>query len=79
MKIHPILAVALFASTLAACGKHSSDGSTQQATGHIEAAAGDLTGSSKLKHEGKKDEVEGGVKNVVGDVKDTVHDATKSR
>jgi uncharacterized protein YjbJ (UPF0337 family) len=79
MKIRPTLIVVLFASTLAACGKHSSEGSIQQATGHVEAAAGDLTGSSKLKHEGKKDEVEGGVKHVVADVKDTVHDATHSR
>jgi uncharacterized protein YjbJ (UPF0337 family) len=49
----------------------------QKTTGHIESAVGDFTGSDKLKHDGKKDEVVGGVKSVAGDVKDTVKDAVK--
>ena len=80
MKIRLSAAVGLLAAAalLGACSKHDGDGSVQKATDHLESAAGDLTGSDKLKHDGKKDEVEGGVKNVVGDVKDTFHDATKS-
>jgi uncharacterized protein YjbJ (UPF0337 family) len=79
MKAHLILAAALIlaSASLGACGKGDDHGSVQKATGHIESAAGDLTGSGKLKHEGKKDEFQGGVKSVVGDVKDTIHDATK--
>jgi uncharacterized protein YjbJ (UPF0337 family) len=80
MKKHLTLTAALLvaAAALGACAKHDDNGAIQKATGHIESAAGDLTGSSKLKHDGKKDEIEGGVKSVVGDVKDTIHDATKS-
>jgi uncharacterized protein YjbJ (UPF0337 family) len=79
MKTHLILSAALIAAaaTLGACSQGDDHGSVQKATGHIESAAGDLTGSDKLKHEGKKDEFQGGVKSVVGDVKDTIHDATK--
>jgi uncharacterized protein YjbJ (UPF0337 family) len=80
MKSHLTLTAALVvaAAALGACARHDDNGSIQKATGHIESAAGDLTGSAKLKHDGKKDEIEGGVKSVVGDVKDTIHDATKS-
>jgi len=74
-----VVGLAAAAALLGACTKHDSDGSVQKATGHLESAAGDLTGSWKLKRDGKKDEVEGGVKSVVGDVKDTIHDAAKSR
>jgi uncharacterized protein YjbJ (UPF0337 family) len=49
----------------------------QKTKGQIESAAGPVTGDSELKHEGKKDEVVGGVKNTVGDLKDAVHDAAK--
>ncbi len=73
-----IVTLATAAVALGSCTKHGDDGFAQKATGHIESTAGDLTGSSKLKNDGKKDEVEGGVKSVVGDVKDTIHDATKS-
>jgi uncharacterized protein YjbJ (UPF0337 family) len=62
------------AASLAACG--SGDGDGQKTKGQFESAAGSLTGDSKLKNDGKKDEVVGGVKNTVGDVKDAVHDAT---
>jgi uncharacterized protein YjbJ (UPF0337 family) len=59
---------------VSACGK---GGEAQQTKGHLESAAGSLTGSDKLKREGKKDEVVGGVKSAVGDLKDAAHDATK--
>ena len=68
----------LSATTLAGCSKGHDSGAVQKATGRFESAVGDLTGSEKLKRDGKKDEVIGGVKSVVGDVKDTVHDAVKS-
>ncbi len=67
-----LLAVAL---ALGGCGRR--DGDVQKTQGHIESAAGSLTGDSKLKNNGKKDEVVGGVKNTVGDLKDAVHDAAK--
>ena len=65
------------AVTLGACSQGDDHGSVQKATGHIESAAGDLTGSDKLKGQGKHDEVVGGMKSAVGDVKDTVKDAVK--
>lgn len=61
---------------LSACGQ-SQEGATQRAKGHVESAAGSLTGNEKLKREGKKDEVVGGVKSAVGDLKDAASDATK--
>lgn len=61
---------------LGACGK-SHDGAAQETKGHLESAAGSLTGNDKLKREGKKDEVVGGVKSAVGELKDAAHDATK--
>jgi uncharacterized protein YjbJ (UPF0337 family) len=61
---------------LCACGK-SHDGAVQETKGHLESAAGSLTGNDKLKREGKKDEVIGGVKSAVGDLKDAARDATK--
>jgi len=72
-----ILAVAMvgaLAASLAACD--SGGGGGQKTKGQIESAAGSLTGDAKLKREGKKDEVVGGVKQTVGDVKAAVHDAT---
>lgn len=62
---------------LAACDRSHESGATQKAIGHVESAAGDLTGSDKLKSQGKHDEVVGGVKSTVGEVKDTVQDAIK--
>lgn len=59
---------------VSACGK---GGHAQETKGHLESAAGSLTGNDKLKREGKKDEVIGGVKGAVGDLKDAAHDATK--
>ncbi len=72
-----ILSVAMIgalAASLADC--NSGDGGGQKTKGQLESAAGSLTGDAKLKREGQKDEVVGGVKKTVGDVKDAVHDAT---
>jgi uncharacterized protein YjbJ (UPF0337 family) len=66
--------VGAVAASLAAC--NSGDGGGQKTKGQLESAAGSLTGDAKLKREGQKDEVVGGVKKTVGDVKDAVHDAT---
>jgi uncharacterized protein YjbJ (UPF0337 family) len=66
--------VGALAASLGAC--NSGDGGGQKTKGQIESAAGSLTGDAKLKNEGKKDEVVGGVKKTVGDVKAAVHDAT---
>jgi len=71
-----VLALAL-AATVSACDRSHESGATQKAIGHVESAAGDLTGSDKLKHAGKHDEVVGGFKSVAGDLKDTVKDAAK--
>jgi uncharacterized protein YjbJ (UPF0337 family) len=72
-----ILSVAMvgaLAGALGAC--NSGEGGGQKTKGQLESAAGSLTGDPKLKNQGKKDEVVGGVKQTVGDVKDAVHDAT---
>jgi uncharacterized protein YjbJ (UPF0337 family) len=66
--------VGAVAASLAAC--NSGDGGGQKTKGQIESAAGSLTGDAKLKRTGKKDEVVGGVKTTVGDLKSAVHDAT---
>ncbi len=74
-----ILSLAILSAltlSLAACGD-SGDGAGQKTKGQFESAAGSLTGDAKLKNEGKKDEVVGGVKKTVGDVKDAVKDSTK--
>jgi len=62
------------AVSVTAC--NSGDGGGQKTKGQLESAAGSLTGDAKLKRQGQKDEVVGGVKKTVGDVKDAVHDAT---
>lgn len=64
------------ATTLGACGENKDTGSGQKTAGHLESAAGSVTGSEHLKREGKKDEVVGGAKSVVHDAKDAVHEAT---
>ncbi len=65
--------VMAMAGMLVACDR--GDGGGQKTKGQLESAAGSFTGNDKLKREGKKDEVVGGVKDTVGDVKKTVHDA----
>jgi len=66
--------VGVLAVSLAAC--NSGDGGGQKTKGQVESAVGSLTGDAKLKRQGQKDELVGGVKKTVGDVKDAVHDAT---
>ncbi len=66
--------VCALAGSLAACD--SGGGSGQKAKGQLESAAGSITGDAKLKREGQKDQVVGGVKKTVGDMKAAVHDAT---
>jgi uncharacterized protein YjbJ (UPF0337 family) len=69
-----VVVVGGLAGSLAACD--SGEGGGQKTKGQFESAAGSLTGDAKLKNQGKKDEVVGGVKKTVGDLKDAVHDAT---
>ncbi len=72
-----VLSGALLLAIAAALGGcDSGDGGGQKTKGHIESAAGSLTGDRHLKDQGKKDEVVGGVKSTVGDLKSAVHDAT---
>jgi uncharacterized protein YjbJ (UPF0337 family) len=70
-------AALLAAATLVAGCGDPHDGAAQKTTGHIERAAGSLTGDDQLKHQGQKDEVVGGVKNTMHDAKDAMKDATK--
>ena len=46
------------------------DINTDQAKGRVKEAAGDLTGSEKLKSEGKADQAAGDAKKIVNDVAD---------
>jgi uncharacterized protein YjbJ (UPF0337 family) len=48
-----------------------------KAKGKVKQAAGDLTGSKKLKEEGERDELKGELKGVVKDLKYAIKDATK--
>jgi uncharacterized protein YjbJ (UPF0337 family) len=75
LRIWPAAVLACTAFLATACDDGS--GHAQKTTGHIESAVGSLTGDAKLKREGKKDEVVGGVKSVAGDIKDAAKDATK--
>jgi uncharacterized protein YjbJ (UPF0337 family) len=71
-----VATLALAATGLTACDRSHESGASQKTIGHVESAAGDLTGSDKLKGQGKH-EVVGGMKSAVGDVNDTVKDALK--
>jgi uncharacterized protein YjbJ (UPF0337 family) len=77
IRLTAISLLLLTATALVACDRGHESGAEQKTVGHIESAAGELTGSDKLKSAGRHDEVVGGVKTVAGDVKDTVKDATK--
>jgi uncharacterized protein YjbJ (UPF0337 family) len=68
-------AAMVLALSLSACDR--GDGADQKTKGQFESAAGDFTGNDHLKHEGKKDEVVGGVKKTFGDIRDAAHDASK--
>jgi len=48
---------------------------TDDAKGRVKEAAGDITGDSDLKDEGKKDQAAGTVKDVADSAKDKVDDA----
>lgn len=63
------------AAGLGGCGR--GDGAGQQAKGQFESVAGSLTGDQHLRRQGRKDEVVGGVRKSVGDLKAAVHDASK--
>lgn len=51
------------------------EGAGKNIGGKIKEGVGDLTGDSKLKAEGKMDQVEGKTQNAVGGAKDSVRDA----
>lgn len=51
---------------------------TDDAKGRVKEAAGDLTGDSDLKEEGKTDQAAGTVKDVADSAKDKVDDAVDS-
>ncbi len=68
-----VLAAAM--ALLDGCGR--GDGAGQRTWGRVESALGSITGDAQLKRQGRKDEVIGGVKSTIGDLKDAVHDATK--
>jgi uncharacterized protein YjbJ (UPF0337 family) len=51
------------------------DGSVEQAKGKVKEVAGKMTGDSKLKNEGKAQQVAGKVQNTVGGLKDAVKEA----
>jgi len=53
------------------------EGAGQKMAGKIKEAAGKATGDSKLKADGKADQVVGGVKNAVGGAADSVRDADR--
>lgn len=75
LRIWPAAILAGVAVLATACDDGS--GHAQKTTGHVESAVGSLTGDAKLKREGKKDEVIGGVKSAAGDIKDAAKDAAK--
>jgi len=49
-------------------------GSAKQATGAVKEAAGKMTGDTKLKAEGKGQQVAGKAQNAVGGMKDALRD-----
>jgi len=79
MRHRIVLICTTFAAALAfsACGRSHEDGGQQKAKGQIESGVGSFFGDSKLKKQGRKDEVVGDVKGGLGGLKDAVHDAVK--
>jgi uncharacterized protein YjbJ (UPF0337 family) len=79
MKPGKVAVLAGMAAVMAVCASacERGEGAGQKTKGRIESAAGSITGDAQLKREGKKDEVVGGVKNTIGDLKGAVHDASK--
>ena len=70
-------AVGFVIAALASCDRSHESGADQKAIGHAETAIGDLTGDSKLRGQGKHDEVVGGVKSAAGELKDAAQGAVK--
>ena len=52
-------------------------GAFHKAKGAVKEAVGKMTGSKKLKEEGKLDKAKGTIQNIAGDVKDRARNATK--
>jgi uncharacterized protein YjbJ (UPF0337 family) len=48
------------------------EGSAKRMGGKIKEGAGKLLGDEKMKHEGKADQAEGKLQNIVGGIKDTL-------
>jgi len=65
----------LIVAAVGACDR--GEGADQKAKGQLESGVGSLTGDQHLKNDGKKDEVVGGLKKTVGDLKGAAHDASK--
>ena len=61
---------------IAVSGCDKNTGASQKTAGRIESGVGSITGDNHLKREGKKDEVVGGVKSAIGDLKGAAKDAT---
>ena len=53
-------------------GQRPHQGSAKQAKGKVKEVAGKVLGDSKLKSEGKGDQVKGKVQNAIGGIKDTL-------
>lgn len=70
-----ILILAATGLTLAACDGGSGQG--QKTKGDVKEAVGSITGDESLKRSGQKDQVVGGVKETVHDAKEAVKDAAK--
>ncbi len=57
--------------------KMRAEGAGQKLAGKVKEAAGKITGDSKLKADGKADQVVGGAKNAVGGLADSARDADR--
>jgi uncharacterized protein YjbJ (UPF0337 family) len=57
--------------------ENRAEGAAQKMTGKVKEAAGKVTGDAKLKAEGKKDQLVGGVKNAIGGAPDAARDAKR--
>jgi uncharacterized protein YjbJ (UPF0337 family) len=52
-------------------------GQTKVIKGDLKETAADITGSPRLKEEGRRDKTEGRIDKVKGDIKDTIRDLTR--
>lgn len=76
-RLAPTLALALAALALGVAACDGGSGSGQKTKGDVKEAVGSITGDQDLKREGQKDQVIGGVKETVHDAKEAVKDAAK--